>query len=186
MKPKVPTGYETLEYLRPLAWEEIFATWKKGEAWQESWRKHWQERGWDSWDKWRQAYAAPLHPEILSWHLYRIGNPVKELPNFYGVPSHAWVEKVYDGAKTKPLRDLVHLPQVQNNPKVLDIKRDFPRETMLTGVVFQNKIVLYEGAHRSLAIASWDPATPFTATVTLALAEWPESDIPRVGNNYKR
>ena len=68
----IPKTYSSLKPIRPISWPEIFATWKAGEAHQKSWQEHWQERGFESWDEWRQAYAAPLHPENLEWFLYKI------------------------------------------------------------------------------------------------------------------
>lgn len=180
----IPEQYISLIYIKPFAWQEIFDIWRELEAWQESWKRHWTERGFDSWDEWREAYAAPLHPETLTWELYQITDPAKDLPFFYGTPTKSWIEKAYNGETTKQLSSIVHLPIVAENDKILDIKKDFPKETMLTGLVHNGKIILIEGMHRACAIATWDAKTPFIGKITIALAEWNDS-IPAIGGNYK-
>lgn len=103
---------------------------------------------------------------------------------FFGAPTKAWIEHAYDGKTTKRFRDIVDLHIIAENDKILDIRRDFPAETMLTGVVHDGDIVLIEGMHRAGALATWNPAIPFTGIVTIALAEW-NSPIPAIGGNYK-
>lgn len=56
------------------------------EAYQKDWEKHWVERGFNSWDEWRENYIAPIKPEKKKWKIYRIKN-LKEIKDFYGVPS---------------------------------------------------------------------------------------------------
>lgn len=183
--PAIPEQYiSSLVHIKSLSWKEVFDTWRNLEAWQESWKSHWVERGFDSWDEWRTAYVAPIHPETLVWELYQITDPIKDLPLFYGTPTKAWIEKAYDGETTKRFRDIDTLPIIRDNDKVLSIKQDFPRETMLTGLVHDGRIILVEGMHRGAALTTWNPSVPFTGSVTIALAEWNEP-IPRLGGNYK-
>lgn len=181
----IPEKYTSLSFIRPISWLEIFAAWKAGETQQKTWQEHWQERGFDSWDEWRQAYAAPLKPEALSWFLYKIKDPIKELPLFYGTPTKACVEKAYDGKQTKRFSEIINLPIIKDNLKVLDIKQNFPRKTMLTGLIHNNNIILVEGMHRGAALAGWDPQKPLDSEVTIALAEWKE-ELPAIGGNYKK
>lgn len=180
----LPEQYTSLAYLRPLPWTEVFATWKELEASQESWQRHWTERGFGSWDEWRVAYAAPLHPEKLSWELYEITEPLREALLLYGTPTKGWVEKAYAGETTKQLQELIQLPIIAQNDKVQALQEDFPQTTMLTGLVHKDKIVLIEGMHRGSALASWNPAVPFTGKVTIALSTWPDA-LPILGGNTK-
>jgi len=182
----VPKQYSSLEFIEPIQWEDIFQTWKAGEAWQASWKKHWESRGFSSWDEWREAYAAPLHPKSLKWFLYEIKNPLQDLPFFFAVPSRSWIDKAYGGETTKQLKNLLDLPIIQDNPKILEIKEKFPPETMLTGLLWQDEIILVEGMHRACALAGWDARVPFKGKVKLALAEWNEKEIPVIGGNYKK
>jgi hypothetical protein len=169
-----------------MSWEEIFAKWRESEAWQESWKKHWESRGWSSWDEWRKAYSAPLFPGNLQWFLFEVKEPLKDSSLFYGVPSRSWIEKVYGEASPKQLRDILDHPIIRDNDKISAIKKNFPEETMLTGLVHEDKIILIEGMHRACALASWDPAKPLEAKITIALAKWKEKDIPIIGGNYKK
>lgn len=180
----IPEQYASLIHIKSLSWKEVFDTWRNLEAWQESWKEHWTERGFNSWDEWREAYAAPLHPETLSWEMYHIADPIKDLPLFYGTPTKGWIEKAYGGEMTKQLKDISNLPIITENQKILDIKQAFPKETMLTGIVHEGKIVLIEGMHRANALATWNPKTPFVGNVTIALVQW-DSSIPALGGNYK-
>lgn len=181
----IPKTYTSLEFIGSISWPEIFASWKAGEAHQKSWREHWQERGFDSWDEWRKAYASPLKPEMLQWFLYKIKDPIKALPLFYGTPTRAWIEKAYNGEKTKKFSEIINLPIIKDNIKVLDIKCDFPKKTMLTGLIYDNNIILVEGMHRGAALAGWDPQKSLDSEVTIALAEWNE-ELPAIGGNYKK
>jgi len=181
----IPKIHTSLEFISPISWLEIFATWKAGEAHQKSWQKHWQERGFASWDEWRQAYAAPLKPETLNWFLYKIKDPLKELPNFYGTPTKAWIEKAYGGEQTKKFSEIINFPIIKDNFKVLDIKENFPRKTMFTGLIHDNNIVLVEGMHRGAALADWDSQKSLNSEITIALAEWNDK-IPAIGGDYKK
>jgi hypothetical protein len=183
-KLEIPAEYSSLKFIRPIAWQEIFEQWRKGEAGQESWKKHWEDRGFSSWNEWRQAYAAPLQPESLQWYLYRINNPLKEFPLIFGVPADAWIRKAYDGETTKKLSEITNAPVFKENNKIIAIKKDFPKETMFTGLICENKIVLVEGMHRACAIASWNQNIPFDSQVSIALALW-NKEIPAIGGNYK-
>lgn len=180
----IPEQYTSLIHVKSLSWKEVFDMWRDLEAWQESWKNHWEERGFDSWDEWREAYIAPYHPASLVWELYEISNPLQDIPNFYGTPTKGWIEKVYDGKTSLQLKDIVSHPVIIANEKIAAIKQDFPKETMLTGIVHKDQIILIEGMHRANTITTWNSETPFTEKVTIALAEWKEGLLP-IGGNYK-
>lgn len=131
----IPTQYRSLKHLQLITWKEIFDTWRQNEAQQGSWRTFWADRGFDSWDEWRTAYAAPLHPEGLAWHLYQITDPIQDAPLLFGTPTKGWIEKAYGGEIAKQLRDIRQLPIVTENDKVAAIRESFPQETMLAGLV---------------------------------------------------
>jgi hypothetical protein len=181
----IPKQFKSLEFISPIAWKDIFNIWKKGEAWQEFWKKHWEERGFDSWEEWRKNYAKSLHPEKMEWFLYKINNPLEIFPKIYGVPSRGWVDKAYGGKTTKQLKDIVQSKLFIENDKIKEIKKDFPKNTILTGFIHKNEIILIEGMHRACALASWDKSRKMESNVTIALAEWPDREIPIIGGNYK-
>lgn len=182
--PIIPKQYLSITFVQDISWQEVFDTWRDLEARQESWQRHWEERGFDSWDEWRKTYLEPYHPELLSWTLYEITSPLQDVPHFYGTPTKGWIEKAYKGETTMQLKDLVTHPIITNNEKIIDIRKDFPAKTMLTGIIFENKIVLLEGMHRANAITTWDPKNTFTGTIMIALAEW-NQPLVKIGGNYK-
>ncbi|MFH0969267.1 MAG: hypothetical protein V1804_02055 [Patescibacteria group bacterium] len=175
---KIPKQYASFEFIKPIKWNEVFDVWRKGEAWQESWKKHWREQGFDSWDEWREAYAVPLSPETLEWNLYEIRYPLKDFPLIYGVPSVSWIKKAYSGEKTKQLKEILDLPIIKDNLKILSIKKDFPKETMFTGIIYKDKIILVEGMHRASALAGWDKNNLLNSKIIIALANWDQKEIP--------
>ena len=181
MENKSQTGPGTenkgFTLIGPISWQEIFDSWRTDESTQESWKKHWEESGFGSWDEWRMHHMRPYRPETLSWSLYHINNPRGTVPGFFGAPSRNWIENAYDGATTKRLRDIIHLPIISENAKIDAVRDRFPEKTMLIGVRVGDDIILIEGMHRSCAIATWDPSILFTSEVTIALATWPESEF---------
>lgn len=181
---KIPQQFKSLEFIEPTKWSSVFDQWRKDEAWQELWKKCWTERGFDSWDEWRKAYSTPLHPQLLKWFLYTIKDPIKTVPLFYGVPTKTWIKEAYNGEKTKRLSEIINLPIIKDNPKILDIKKNFPRKTMLVGLLHNGNIILVEGMHRASALADWNPVNLLDSEVIIALAEW-NKEIPTIGGDFK-
>ncbi|OGI16525.1 MAG: hypothetical protein A3J63_02910 [Candidatus Moranbacteria bacterium RIFCSPHIGHO2_02_FULL_40_12b] len=181
----IPKQFSSFKFIRPIQWPEIFDAWRSGEARQESWKRHWEERGFGSWDEWRTEYAKPFQPETLNWFLYEISDPTREFPEIYCVPSKSWIEKAYGGKITKQFKDIAGDPIIKDNNKIIAIKNDFPKKTMLTGLLCGEKIVLVEGMHRAAALATWDSKVPFNSKIYMAIAEW-NKEIPIIGGNYKK
>lgn len=149
------------------------------------WQEHWRERGFNSWSEWWKNYAAPLKPESLKWYLFEITNPLREFPLIYGTPTRGWIAKCYDGKITKKLKDTLEHPVVADNEKVKSIVKNFPKETMFTGVVHNGRIVLVEGMHRACALAIMArDGKELKSKVKIALAEF-SREIPAIekGNN---
>lgn len=182
----IPTQYNSLKFVRPISWEALFGIWKKGEASQAAWKKHWEERGFASWDEWRSNYVSPLEPEKLEWRLFEIQKPLEDVPNFCGIPSQNWIKNAYRGKKTKQLKDLLGLPLVRDNDKIAAIQKSFPETTVLTGLIYKETIILYEGMHRACALASWNKKAPPKAKIFIALAKWKGKEIPLVGSGHKK
>lgn len=168
----LPKQYDFLEYLHPIAWEEIFAVWRVNEAYQKMWQEHWFERGFDSYDAWRKNYIAPIKPEQKEWHVYRIKNPLKNAKLFYGTPTRGWIKKCYGGELTKQISEISDHPIVSENEKVLATMKNFPYQTMLTGFVSDEKVILVEGFHRLLALVLMEKNNKkYNGDVVIALCE---------------
>ncbi|HBI16669.1 MAG TPA: hypothetical protein DDY52_00715 [Candidatus Moranbacteria bacterium] len=178
MNLEIPEQYASLEFEREIEWRDIFAAWRVSEAYQKDWKNHWIERGFESWDDWRENYIAPLEPEKHLWKIYRINNPLQDVNLMYGVPSRGWQEKCYAGETTKTIKEILNHPVVMENEKVKLIMNNFPFQTMLTGVIHENKIVLVEGMHRALALAQID--NKGKGDVVIALTDY-EGELPSIG-----
>lgn len=178
MNLEIPEQYKSLEFEREIEWRDVFAVWRASEAYQKDWKEHWTSRGFESWDDWRENYIAPLEPEKYSWKIYRINDSIQDINLMYGVPSRGWQEKCYSGEATKMIRDILDHPIVAENEKVKSIMNNFPFQTMLTGVIHKDKIVLVEGMHRALALAHMGNRNK--GDVVIALTDH-EGELPSVG-----
>ncbi len=176
---KIPKQYKSLKYIHDIEWGDIFAVWRAHEAYQKKWQNHWEERGFKSWDEWRKDYIAPLKPEMLKWQVFRIGKIPADIPKIYGVPSRGWIKNIYKGKVTIPLAEVVRLVGGEKNEKVKAIKNNFPYQTMLTGIIHQDKIILVEGMHRAVALAMME-GDEFIGDVVIALAGY-DGELPSVG-----
>lgn len=116
---------------------------------------------------------------------YEADEPLEIFPEIFGVPSRGWIEKAYDGKKTKRLRDILDLPIVKDNDKIKEIKNNFPSKTILTAILFGDEIILIEGMHRSCVLVLWDKQQKIKSKIFIALSEWPGKEIPVIGSGYK-
>ncbi|HIP49283.1 MAG TPA: hypothetical protein EYG92_10015 [Lutibacter sp.] len=174
---KIPKQYNSLEYIHDIEWCDIFAVWRSYEAYQENWQGHWKERGFKSWDEWRRDYVAPLKPENRKWSIYRVKEPNIDFPKIYGVPSKGWKKNVYGSKMTISLAEVVEKISAdeQKNEKVEAIKNNFPYQTMLTGIINKDRIILIEGMHRGVALAMMSE-DEIKGDVVIVLAEY-EDDV---------
>ena len=178
MEIKIPQQYESLEYIETLEWRDIFSVWRSCEAYQKDWQEHWLARGFESWEDWRENYSAALEPESHIWEIYRIKNTSHDVAAMYGVPSRGWQEKCYAGETTKIIGNILAHPMVAENNKVKSIMNNFPYQTMLTGIVNEERIILVEGMHRALALAQMENSNK--GDVVIALTHY-KGELPSIG-----
>lgn len=169
-----------LEYKYKITWQEIMAIWRVGEATQQQWREHWQERGFGSWQQWRTAYAKPLDPQSMPWHVYEIKD-LAVLSDMYGAPTKGWIDKCYQGKKTRKLGDRLVQEFVKENEKVNAITKNPPYQTMLTGILHEKDIILVEGMHRALAIHNLAADDRYDGNATIAVGVYSGSSVPVLG-----
>ena len=170
----------SLQLVGPIAWARVFAAWRRGEAWQESWQAHWRERGFDSWDAWRSNYIAPLAPEMRDWRLYRLTD-LAAVADFYGAPTKGWIQHHYNGALTRPLREIA--PALETHEKVRAIMEDFPPATLLTAVRDEaGRIILVDGMHRACALTLLAERNDLpSAVVAVAIAAVRAAELAPLG-----
>jgi len=179
-----------LEKIRNLTFDEVFGIWRASEDFPAShWESVWRAKGHDSWADWRHDTHAALRGSELSWALYRVRNPLQEVPNWRGGMFHAWATWFYGPFPEQPprLRDLLASPAVHNHWYVREIARNFPFQTTLTAIRLANgDISVVEGMHRAcaLAMAAYDQIL-VTTEFTVALADWPLpfGEPPRLGRD---
>jgi hypothetical protein len=179
----IPQQYASLKFIRPIAWPEIFESWRKDEEHQKSWKELWEERGFSSWEEWRKSGSSILTPEKSDWYLYEIKKPLIDVPIFWGIPSIGWITGTYNGKKTKQIKDIFSL--ASNQPKIKGIRDNFPDKTTLIGIIFRRKIIILEGMHRSCAIASRDKDKRFVGKVYIALMQCQRKEMPIFRGYYK-
>ena len=174
-----------LEKIKDLSWQDVFEIWRKSEEPLEHWQKVWKEKGFASWEAWRQATHANLRGQELSWALYKISDPIAEIPDWRGGMFHAWAKWFYPVLSEQPprLKDLLAHPGVNNHWYVREILNNFPSETTILAIRLKNgDIIIVEGMHRccSIAMAALNK-TSIKSNITLALADWSFDDQPRLG-----
>lgn len=143
-----------LKIIKKISWDDVFEVWRKNEDYPGShWIPLWQERGYESWDEWRRYYADRFQLQGLDWTMYEIINPMEFIPQIAGGSFSSWVKKFYQGEDNPMFTKIVQHPDIQNHQGVLEFMDNFPAETIISGVVLKDKIVVVEGMHRCAAIA---------------------------------
>jgi len=175
-----------LKYQKPLSWKEVFDFWRKNEASQPNWIKVCRERGFDSWDAWREEYIKPFKCDQAEWHFYEVVNPEKNIPSFYGGPFKTWKKLYYKEKETLKFSEIAELSEIQKNKHVNSLADNFPEKTVIIGLEVGNKIVIIEGMHRSCAIALLAKKKKKVRSVVLiALAKYSGENLPLVGKFRK-
>ena len=175
-----------LKYLKPLDWKEVFDFWRENEAHHPNWIKVYKERGFDSWDAWRQKYIEPFKCDKGEWHFYELINPKKNILSFYGGPFETWKKLYYKEKETLRFSELAELPEIQKNKDINSLADNFPEKTIVIGLVAGKKIIIIEGMHRSCAIALLAKRKKkLKSVVLIALAKYHEEDLPAVGKFRK-
>ena len=171
-----------LKHSENITWEKVFGFWRKNEADHPDWIRTYQEKGFNSWDDWRNSHAERLKCKGLEWHLYELVDPLKNIPSFYGGPFKTWVKLYYNRKETCRFSELANLEKIKTNKKVASLVNNFPKETIMIGLVLKNKITIIEGMHRCCAVALIGKnKQKFQSEIKIALAEYPEKDISIIG-----
>jgi hypothetical protein len=176
-----------LELIRDLTWPEVFEIWRKNEDYPHShWISHWQSRGFNSWDEWRQTYVQPLGLADLKWQLYNLSEPLITLPFCHGGPFRSWVELYYHGQTAPDFASLAQDPEVEKNSGVQTLLKNFPSQTTISGVIINGEIRIVEGMHRAAALAvAAKNGVNLNTHIKLALAVHTKNELPIVGRFQK-
>jgi len=173
---------------QPITWNKVFNYWRENETGPNShWNTFWPSQGFKSWEEWRQHTHANLHGEQLSWELYDMADPLELVPTFRGGPFRSWTKWFYSAfnSDAPTFAELVQHPGVSSNWFILELAKNFPDKSVITGVRTPDGIVIVEGMHRCCALAlraKWNKS--LNGPVPLVLAEYPNK-LPMLGAEKK-
>lgn len=171
-----------LQKLKPVSWEEIYSTWKEDEFRHGQWKGHWEGKGFDSWEEWRNLKTKLLHLPDREWNLYSVEDPVQTVPTFWGGPFLSLAERYYDGDLTKQISEIALHQSIKSHERIRKIMENFPSYTQLIGLIWNNRILIYEGTHRACAIAlAASDNVSINSEITIAL-----TDISDISENELR
>ena len=172
---------DNLKLIKSLKWSDVFSIWEINEASDQGWILHaTKNRGFPSWQAWRQSYASKFGLSDLHWNLYEIIDSAV-LSTFHAGPYGAWA-KYYDNKNSLPFNKLIKHSAVQANKRLQKMIRNFPDEMNLIGVRKPSGIiVIIEGTHRCLAFTYLQINKVISKLeVKIALADYPKEKIPLV------
>jgi hypothetical protein len=172
---------DSLSFIEPLTWDEVFALWRAGEAVLPRWIEHYKSGGFASWDEWRRNTLRDVQYATLSWKLFRLENPTDTALHFFGGPFRAWIKNYYQGRRARTFEELANDPKIQNNEIVKEMVADFPAVTHLVGLQADNQVFIIEGMHRCCALAIMAlQKMELRSKVLIALAPY-SGEIPEMG-----
>lgn len=165
-------------FMRSIAWQEIFDSWRSDEAQQQRWVEHYKNRGFDSWDEWRGRHVAPLKLDAREWFLYRITKPLESVPQFFGGPFKSWKKEHYGDSDALTFAELAASSKIDANEVVNELVANFPSPTMLIGLWQKDRIIIGEGMHRCCALAlAARRGLSINPEATIALADFSGDEI---------
>lgn len=139
------------ELIQPISWNKIWTDWRALEV--DHWREHYQSRGFQTWDEWRDRYWKQIKPETRIWTLQKIKNLESDIPRFYVGPFQGWT-KYYIDRENSIFAEIAKLRlENENEIPAKYFVENFPKSTRLIGLQYQNKIMIMDGTHRCLAFS---------------------------------
>jgi len=171
---------EGLKHIKTVTWNEVFDVWGKTEAHLPYWIEHYKKRGFSTWEEWRRNSVKDLHPDELDWTLYEIEeNSI--IVDFFAGPFRAWQKKYYGDKDIIQFKELAQNIELQNDPNINEIIKNFPKESTLAGLQKGSEIIIIEGMHRCCALAvSKGKGKSIDAKLFIALAEYRDK-LPTLG-----
>ena len=141
--------------IRQCEWEEVFLEWYKNEGEKQGWIDLARERGFASWADWRlKGYAERFGCREADWGFYEISDPAEVVVNWFGGPFRTWIEKYYEGKKTKTFSELAVQPEIINHGGIKSMTVDYPKNSIITALqLADGSVFVIDGSHRSCALA---------------------------------
>jgi hypothetical protein len=175
-----------IKLIRQCEWEEVFLEWYKSEGESVGWQELAAERGYASWAEWRlKGYAEHFDCRNAQWAFYEISDPAEVILNWFGGPFRNWIEKYYDGEKTKTFAELAIQPHIMSHGGIKSIMAEYPKDSMITALeLADGRIFVVEGSHRSCALALMAKDKSLAPEkLIFAIGKSKLSELPPVENN---
>ena len=144
-----------LRFESETTWDSVWQAWLEREGTRKDWQQVAKDKGWQSWEEWRDAWSGNFGAQTRRWFCYTILNPLEMVPRFRVGPTQSWQKNFPIGEQNKhTFATLVDGVSYEQNDKVLGILENFPNPTEFIGIVMpDNSIVDIEGHHRATALA---------------------------------
>lgn len=151
------------------------------------WESVWKAKKHESWESWRKTHFKPILNKELDWTFVEIASPLIEVPQWRGCMTPTWNTWAYGNFLEKPprLKDLITNPFVQNHWYIKEMAQNFKGNlTMMTLLKTPNNdIYVLEGMHRACALSIIAQNNDkLNCRLLAAMANWPESEPPKLGN----
>ncbi len=150
---------KNLTLLKNSNWDDVFATWQAHEGQDPVWQAFAvNEKGWASWEEWRQYQATQIKAQERAWGIYAIEDPLHTIPEFRMGPFRGWQNNYPEEEKnTHTFADVVSGKRewVANNIGIQSRMKEFPQDTQFIGIYVEDvdQVILFEGHHRAAAVA---------------------------------
>jgi len=177
---------EQIKLIRQCEWEEVFLLWFENEGKTSHWAELAKERGFASWAEWRlKGYARRFECEKAAWGFYEVSNPSEVVLSWFGGPFRTWIERHYDGEKTKSFSELASRSDISNHATVRAMTENYPKDSVISALELSDgRIFVIEGMHRtcSLAVMAKENKS-FADKLIFAIGRSQLSELPAVGQN---
>lgn len=167
---EIPFKHSQLE---PTTWSEVMGRWQNDEIHRAEMSTVWKERGYRTWEEWRLHRSHLLGLPDREWVHVHVDEPSEAVPQWWGGPFQTWIDKYYaDHALSEQFSTLVQHPEVASKKRIRDVMKDYPAVAQLVGLIWHNRVLVFEGMHRSCALAlSVAEGHPIATDLSIALTD---------------
>ena len=125
---------KNLKFIKDTTWDEVFNHWKRNEGKIKAWREFAvKEKGWKSWEEWRQYQASLYNARNRQWQIYEILKPNQVIPSFQVGPFPGWQQHYSQKEKnTHTFKELVeqYYDWIKQNKGVQKKINNFPKDAI--------------------------------------------------------
>lgn len=158
-----------MKFLRKTTWQAIYEDWRASETKNDLWRQHYERRGFETWEDFRNQHIEKENLSTLDWELYELGPA--EIPAFHCGDFTNW-KKLAEELGDDTFADLSRAKFFQDHQKIQNLLVDFPAKIQMIALKKGEDIYLFEGHHRAVAICQLLKAKKMPSSkLTLALAK---------------